>query len=108
MGVLFLHFTPLSADSWPFPGAAADGRAAGRGIPFYASRRQLRAWPRASGGVAAYEAGSLHSSFFLVAHCFGHGSEAMAKRHMDKEFAGRLRRKEALDQLLQFTGSKTT
>ena len=84
-------------------GAQLDG-----GIPFYASRHQLRAWPRAGGGVAAYEAGSLHSSFFLVAHCFRHGSEAMAKRHMDKEFAGGLRRKEALDQLLQFTGSKTT
>ena len=79
-----LHLSPLTSGlAWRRRrrGAQLDGE-----FVFCASRSLLRAWP--GGCVRDWESDTVcFSSSFQVAHCFGLGQEAMAKVHMDKEFA---------------------
>ena len=99
-GVCFLRLSP------PTSGLARRRRQRGAQLDvefaFNASRRRLRALPRAGPGAEG-----LHFIVFL-SHCFGPGPEAMTKGHMDKEFAGGVRSKEALERLLQFPVLETT
>ena len=111
-GNLFSTPQALAANFGPCLEAAAEGRSAGQGVCFSASRRQLRVWPgRGGGGVRRWtgsllstllganfgpapegaaegrptKRGASFSSSLGVVHCFG--PVTMAKGHMDKEFA---------------------
>ena len=70
--------TPLAADFGPGPEEAAEGRAAGRGILFYASRHRLRAsGPGLDGAVEGCAALAWNLPFYLSLTGLSTGGQAM-------------------------------